>query len=422
MGILDTIKYKLKYGFRCLQMGIENFFQPFWDRKHPQYFWYQDFCDDEQCTKITFDEEQNIEKTNLYQIKVTSKLTPFIVTNISANVYYRGITFRGVTFKGVNLKHVCFHNCTFHFCKFIDVTTDKVEPLSISTSYKQVFNFCDFYGCKFTDCNFEDTVWSVGTLKGVVFENTKLYCSMFQRISFSQVQFVGNCELYRTSVLSPSAQFDIEFYEKEGHVKIDLHSRMSPFDYHDKINIGGDADSRERYRIFKKSHYEKIAATYYAFEQLCASSYVLPRYENYYYERKRAETRSKSLLKSIPGYLSEIVIGYGESPVKALGSMGILISIFSFIYMLTGFNNGLEINAHDVNYYFDLGQLFVLSKDKIIDWLHSLYFSFFTLITIGQGNAYPTSSLTQLFMAIEFLLGAVLVTLFTATLFRKYTK
>ena len=56
------------------------------------------------------------------------------------------------------------------------------------------------------------------------------------------------------------------------------------------------------------------------------------------------------------------------------------------------------------------------------DLFQSLYFSFFTMITVGQGNAHPISPPSQIAMGIELLLGAIMMTLFTSTLFRKYTK
>ena len=56
------------------------------------------------------------------------------------------------------------------------------------------------------------------------------------------------------------------------------------------------------------------------------------------------------------------------------------------------------------------------------DFFQSLYYSFFTMITVGQGNASPFSPGSQIAMSIELLLGAIMMTLFTSTLFRKYTK
>jgi len=44
------------------------------------------------------------------------------------------------------------------------------------------------------------------------------------------------------------------------------------------------------------------------------------------------------------------------------------------------------------------------------------------MITVGQGNASPFSPGSQIAMSIELLLGAIMMTLFTSTLFRKYTK
>ena len=55
------------------------------------------------------------------------------------------------------------------------------------------------------------------------------------------------------------------------------------------------------------------------------------------------------------------------------------------------------------------------------DFIQSLYFSFFTLITVGQGTAYPNTGLSQIFMCLELLIGAIMITLFTGAIFRKIT-
>ena len=86
--------------------------------------------------------------------------------------------------------------------------------------------------------------------------------------------------------------------------------------------------------------------------------------------------------------------------------------------MFTGFTP--NSSTCSINYFRKC--TFDINHQTIFDWLQSLYFSFFTLITVGQGSAAPTSGITQIAMSVELLCGSIIMTLFTATLFRKYTK
>lgn len=369
-------------------------------KKYPNNFFYEDFQNSQDCKHVVLSEANKQDTSNLYHFP--SPNNDLSLLNTHKNIYYKGIYFSNVIFDGTTFDHVCFHNCVFLRCKFININTS-------SNAFALVFNFCDFYICKFENCNFTNTTWSIGKLNTVTFENSILINSIFHRNSFNEVKFSKNSKLSRTCFLSPSNMFDIDF---DDTIKIDSRSDLSPFDYNDDINLSN--------KPFKfKADYIKLRATYYNFERLFEKNFVIPRNANCYYERKKAETRSKATLKAIPSYLNEWITGYGEYPFKSFIIMGIIILIFSFIYLFTGFNTGGEN---------DCLIIYNSIPSKIVDasfagnWLHSLYFSFFTFITIGQGSSYPATYLTQFFSCIELLIGAILMTLFTGTLFRKMTK
>ena len=86
--------------------------------------------------------------------------------------------------------------------------------------------------------------------------------------------------------------------------------------------------------------------------------------------------------------------------------------------MFTGFT--ATSSKPPINYFYNFN--FSFNFQLLNDWFQSLFYSFFTLITVGQGSASHSSSATQFAMSIELLCGSILMTLFTATLFRKYTK
>ena len=223
----------------------------------------------------------------------------------------------------------------------------------------------------------------------------------------------------QTSILSPSHNFNIIFRGSMEDFHVDSRCKITAFCYHDIVNF--TIRQYRTHKLFKSSTYGEIADTFYAVEQIWTSNHIREddnHIANFYYQRKRAETRSKKGISAFPYYLLEAIIGYGEKPFKAFISIIFLILLFSFIYMFTGFTP--NSSTCSINYFRNC--IFDINRQTIFDWLQSLYFSFFTLITVGQGSAAPTSGITQIAMSVELLCGSIIMTLFTATLFRKYTK
>ena len=348
------------------------------------------------------------------QIHKDTTIKDITVSNIYAKVYYEGISFCNVTFKNLNLEQVCFHNCKFTYCNFENITTYRKKELLSITDPKQGFSCCDFMFCNFNNCNFDQLFFSVGILKCVDFKNVKLQNVVFQMNSFSQVRFLDNCSLYNLFIASPSGMFDISFIGGTEKISIDAHSVVTDFKYRDKVNV----ENLATYSLYKKDHYKKVASTYYAFEQLFIDNNLLDKSYNCYYQRKKAETRSKDFLPAISGYFCEWIFGYGEHPFKALVSLLLTTVLYAPIYMITGFNTGSRV----IDYSLNLGFFSNWSLQKLIDLLESLYYSFFTLVTVGQGSPSPESALTRLISSSELFIGAILITTFTATLFRKITK
>jgi len=340
------------------------------------------------------------------------------ITKISPKTYFEGINYVNIVFKNVHFDSDCFHRCTFRNCTFINITTKKLQGIGIP-AYDQGFSACEFMNCSFKSCRFEDTFFSMGALFDVTFFDTTFRYSLIQRMTFSRVVFEGNCSLEHTDILSPSGMFDIAFFEGNGKIKTDTSSHVGYFKYNDFVNI--DYDNIWSYRIWRKSHYEKVADTYYAIEQLWASNFIKQKEwskANFYYQRKKAETRSKRFPRNIPGYLAEWIIGYGEAPFRAILTMLFLVVAFSFIYINTGF----DLSPHHLTICYNWQSISKPIMQIVNDWLQSLYFSFFTLISVGQGSIAPNSGATQIVTSIELFFGMILGTLFTGTLFRKYTK
>lgn len=352
-----------------------------------------------------------------YNITKESKYFPhnskIKISNIKPYTYYEGIEFNNILFSSFNLDNICFHNCTFTNCIFDNITS------KIDSSHIQSFSACDFIYTVFKNCSLNSIFFDMGNFNNIEFADTNFNECIFHRINFEKTKFSGNTTLNSTDIYSPSLNFNISFIGSVENLHVDSRCRVSAFSYYDIINT--NIEDYLKYKIWKKPIYSEVANTYFALDQIWASNHIREQdknYTNFYYQRKKAETRSYNRHSKLHGYLFEFIIGYGENPFRALISMSLIILLFSFIFMITGFKP--DSNSSEIMYSISLNSKF--SIQCIYDWSQSLYFSFITMITVGQGDPSPSTLLTQIAMSIELLLGAILMTLFTSTLFRKYTK
>lgn len=256
----------------------------------------------------------------------------------------------------------------------------------------------------------------MGNFNNVTFKNSALCNSIFHRISFCHVIFDGTVTLNNTSIYSPSKCFDISFSSSVDNINVDAKCTVTAFSYFDKINL--TIEEWFKYKIFLSYRHQEVANTFFMIDQIWCENHIrdaLNNHANLYFQRKKAETRSLTKFSKLTGYLSEYIIGYGEKPFLALVSMAVIIFLFSFVYLFTGFTPSSECTE----IHYSLINLFDIS---LSDYWESLYYSFITLITVGQGTATPSTQLSQFAMCLELLIGAILMSLFTGTLFRKYTK
>ena len=335
------------------------------------------------------------------------------ISSIGSNVFYENVSFFRVHFNNFALSKVCFYNCTFTLCTFDEIETDVLSQY-LETSYNVVFEKCIFSYFNFLNCSITYSVFSkckfnVGTFKSIEFRDV-----VFHMCSFSCVRFIEGGVLQHTGFLSPSGFFDIRFERSNKQYLIDSASGVSRFDYKDNQHI----DSLQKKRIFRRIAFTDVAATFYSFKQIFEENHIKKSSVDHFYLYKKADTRSAYKLPiRIAGYFAECVFGYGTSPFRALLSLVLVSVLYAPVYMVTGFSMG----GRTINYSFDLSQLFVWNTAKVKDLLECLYYSFFTLCTVGRGSGIPISGLTKLFSSSELFIGAILVTVFISTLFKKIT-
>lgn len=349
--------------------------------------------------------------------KFFKQLTPLNITYIKPYVYYEGITFQNILFSSFTLYNVCFHNCSFYNCEFEKIWfapkrhTDNIQ-------YPQGFSNCIFYNTTFNECDINSTFFRMGELHNVGFINCKLSDSLFQRISFRNMWLQGKTVISNTLIFSPSKFFDIKIKGISSDVMMDSRCIIGCFQYHDIINYTNIEQYKGYCSYQKRMAFENVASTYNLFDQIRQQNSIRESRntdKQMYYQSQKANTRSLAFPKNLLGYLSEWSFGYGEKPFRALFSISFVIVVFSFLYLFTGFNYGNATISYTIK---EISP----SLSFIKDFFKSLFFSFFTMISVGQGTACPVGSLSHLLMSIELFLGAIYMTLFTSSLFRKYTK
>lgn len=334
------------------------------------------------------------------------------VISIDSKVLYEDVSFYNINFKSFEFKEVCFYNCSFTKCTFEEITTNtlnKYQGIRNVVFEKCRFSYCFFENCLFVNSVFSKCKFSVGEFKRIVLRDV-----IFNLCSLSSIKFREGGILEHTFFLSPSGFFDIRFEKSDKPYLIDSASLVSRFDYKDTRHL----DKSQKKKIFRRSAYGDVAATLYSFKQLFLENHINKTSVDYYYLYKKADTRSSSrFTRRFIGYLAEYIFGYGTKPFNALFSLIIVSILYAPAYMLSGFSNGDQT----IDYAFDLTQLFAWDVNKTKDFFESLYFSFFTLCTVGQGSGIPTSGLTKIISSIELLLGVILTTIFVSTLFKKIT-
>lgn len=346
------------------------------------------------------------------------------IKKILPSTYYEGIEFNNFVFDSFEITNIYFHNCSFVNCKFDKLTSKKSMDV-IECNYSQGFSYCDFKDCIFESCKFESLIFRFGKMKNIMFQNNILYDCMLSKMSFQNVIFSNENTLNKTIISEPSGYFELNIKGSISDFHVDAQSFVTAFNYYDRANFTLEEwMNRRKYRsALTIQAYKNVASTYYILEQIWNANYILKQdntYIDFYYQRKKAETRSKKGISKIKGYLFEWIVGYGEKPFRALISILIIIVLFSIIYMITGFypQNGQErVVQYNINYFVNASW-----NTIFMDFLQSLYYSFFTMITVGQGSATPATLISQIIMMCELLMGSILMTLFTSTLFGKYTK
>ncbi|MGN2336623.1 ion channel [Clostridium cagae] len=159
--------------------------------------------------------------------------------------------------------------------------------------------------------------------------------------------------------------------------------------------------------IIEINSLKQVTSRYYRYLKI---SYDENRFV-YYELLKYLEYLLGNKYKKIYALIFKYLTGYFISPIKIILICTIIIIVSSIFYLFTGISvDNTRIILYDIHNILSL---------KITDLLKAMYLSVTTFSTLGYGNIIPLKY-GEAVASIEMLLGAIYISIFTGTIFKRY--
>lgn len=224
---------------------------------------------------------------------------------------------------------------------------------------------------------------------------------------------LSGAKLYQTAFRDVRINDDTIFGIEDGN-----RGRACRYDYDPNASVSIDDDT-DRLRA--------AAWTYRRLESLFDANAMDQRARNAHIRKEEAQrSQAKdSWSESRIGWFRDYLVPtvsyhlhrHGESVSRLLGASAILIFVCGLLYSVTG------VARENPDTTFNLAVAELKSAPAIAtELLNGLYFSIITFSTIGYGDYYPASPLSQLLVGIESLAGAVFIALFVFVLGRRVAR
>lgn len=301
----------------------------------------------------------------------------------------------GVRFVNCQLRECFFTGADLSFAQFIncDLYRSNLEKVIL-------------YVTKFDSCNLTRTIFDMSCIYGVTFYNVNITYSSFTNLqleskrrininkqdisnldekTYKEVPVGGNIDAY--------LNFDVISKFKCNNFYFDIRNWKNK---HEKYSEYAQIYNRLK-RVYKENNFLLEAAEFYYLERKAL------RKSWYKQDPKDARSLSKycRIKKTIFSFLSEIVCGYGEKPLRVITWIGATWGIFGYYYYIYGsFKDPLTS-----------------SENIWIKIYNSLYYSLCTMVTLSN-NSIPVG-FTKAFALLESVLGVLLFAIFTASIIRQ---
>ncbi len=253
--------------------------------------------------------------------------------------------------------------------------------------------FSKFYQSEFTN------LYTVNSrLYGIGFYNCSIFKAYFESTSISNL-IVENCCSNNFSFNRVEVEnFEYVPPKREYHCNI-ITTYKTISDNYKRLRMLFQSNGQQQ-EVSKAFYYERL----YEMKNSWADTRFLQSFTSIWkinkeYGFSALKYNFKTLFKSISDFVSFIIWGFGERPVRIFTSTLISIFIYSIIYKFS------DITVNTVS-----------CIETNLDWVNSIYFSIVTFTTLGLGDINPlySSDFYKLIVGSEALLGAFFMGLIVA--------
>lgn len=252
-----------------------------------------------------------------------------------------------------------------------------------------------------------DTCFAGARLDGTVFGDAQINEGTFKRLAPSTQREGDNRKLIERvaqlvlgptghdasrCVYDPKSQYDLLGSERETTVR--------PADEEGKL----EADETE----------VRAGGVYRQFEQLAGDNALPDWQQRFFMLRQDMQTRQKTGRDYWFALVQRVLFGHGESFGRVIGWSGVIVVLFSLIYLAGGWIRPVEAGG-------DLGAPIVWTRlpgDLTVLW-ESLYYSTLTFTALGFGDFRPVNTVGQFLTIVETASGAILLALLVFVLGRR---
>lgn len=206
---------------------------------------------------------------------------------------------------------------TFENCSFILDEINHVPSLNVKDNFSTMFKECKMY-VKFLNCDISYMLFEDCYIKNTNFELTDMTSTIINRCDLNKIDLI-DVNMSGCKVLDSYID-DLEFNDK-------YMSKVDEKTFFDKIP----------FRKKTKSEYDGIYKTYETYADIFKQNTLNNNFGEYYYLCKVTQMKGLKGRSKITSFIYFITCGYGERIMNAIIFSGVIILIFTILYLLFGF-------------------------------------------------------------------------------------
>jgi uncharacterized protein YjbI with pentapeptide repeats len=327
------------------------------------------------------------------------------------SVFSSTADFRKAEFQDAYFSKATFQNANFRNTIFLG---------DIDFSEAVFYQIADFENCKIADfgngkkekrmnlenAKFHDELFLINIKRNQKNDSREAPIFDFKGTRFSNKTRIENINLEKALFKNSRAELvdfsGAEFPKEIWEEKL-LKKRFAYKGVEDEAFTNEEQDYCPKNWIEVRDIYKKL-------KQAHVSYGILEKAENFGYKEWECRRKSKSIVINILyAIFLKYFLWYGKKPWRLLISAGIIILLFSGIYLATG----IEIYDQELDEYKDFDSF-------TAPWERCLYFSVITFTTVGYGDVHPHSTWARRFAMIEAIIGVSMIAFFVATFARRF--